>query len=117
MLAGLVEVLGPDYRPQGLDGMVTLETSTSDLIDRLIGQLGSMADTGARDGLARLVDDTRLEHWRGRQVRARQCQRSVHRDASYIHPDVERAQRTRDDLTPEIVVNITRPVSILAEGG
>ena len=67
--------------------------------------------------MARLVDDPRLERWRDRLVRARESQRVVHRDVSYVHPDVEQAQRTLDAPAPVIVVDVTRPVSGRTEGG
>ena len=98
--ATLVEVLGRSFGPCDLDGFMTLEISTSELIGNLISQLRSMPDIEARDGLARLVAEPRLERWRDHLTRTMEHQRVVYRDATYQHPDIEQVQKTLDNRAP-----------------
>ena len=96
----LVELLGRSYRPKDLDGFVTLEIGTSDLIGSLIRQLSAAPDPDAHQGLAKLVIDPRLERWRYQLTWAQEKQRIVYRDASYRHPDISQAQRTLSNQAP-----------------
>ena len=100
-LAELIEVLGRwCATPQYASGFVTLEMEMSDLISRLIGQLGSEPGDEAKQTLARLVKDPELEGWRPYLERALEEQRVIHRDASYDHPDIEQVQNTLSDGPP-----------------
>ena len=96
----LIDLLGRSNGPRALDGLVTLEISTSELIGHLIDQLSSMVDVEARQGLARLVDDPGLVRWRDRLTRAQEFQRVVYSDAAYSHPDIEEVQRTLGNRAP-----------------
>jgi hypothetical protein len=96
----LVELLGRSFGPCDLGGWVTVEISTSELIDQLISRLSSLADAEARQGLAMLVDDPGLARWRGRLIRAQELQRVVYSDASYRHPDIEQVQDTLASRAP-----------------
>ena len=100
LLANLVEMLGRSYGPQDLDGQVTVEKSTSDLIRGLIGQLGSATDSEAHQGLAKLVADPQLRRWRAQLTWAQEKQRIVYRDASYRHPDIRQTQRALGNRAP-----------------
>ena len=100
LLVNLVEMLGRSYGPQDLDGQVTVEKSTSELIDGLIGQLSSASDSEAHQGLERLVGDPQLGRWRNRLSRALERQRIVYRDASYGHPTIPQAQSALDNRAP-----------------
>ena len=100
-LAELIEVLGRwCATPQYASGFVTLEMEMSDLISRLIGQLGSEPGDEAKQTLARLVKDPELEGWGPYLERALEEQRVIHRDASYDHPDIEQVQYTLGDGPP-----------------
>lgn len=96
----LVELLGRSFGPCDLDGLVTLEISTSELVGHLISQLQSMPDVEAHEGLDRLVDDPGLVRWRERLTRAQESQSVVYSDASYRHPDIEQAQETLANRAP-----------------
>ena len=96
----LVELLGRSFGPCDIDGLVTLEISTSELIGYLISQLRSMSDVEAYEGLARLVDDPGLARWRDRLTWAQELQRVVYSNASYRHPDIEQVQKTLANRAP-----------------
>ena len=96
----LVELLGRSFGPCDIDGLVTLEISTSELIGYLISQLRSMSDVEAYEGLARLVDDPGLARWKDRLTWAQELQRVVYSDASYRHPDIEQVQKTLANRAP-----------------
>ena len=100
LLTDLVEMLGRSFGPRELDGLVTLEIGTSELIEGLILQLSSASDTEAHEGLAGLVDDPQLGRWRERLSHALERQRIVYRDASYSHPSVPQAQSALDNRAP-----------------
>ena len=100
-LGVLIEILGRwCAAPQYASGFVTLEMEMSDLISRLIAQLGSEPGDEAKQTLARLVEDPELEGWRPHLERALEEQRVIQRDASYDHPDIEQVQDTLNDGTP-----------------
>lgn len=100
MLANLVRILAPSYRPRVPEGLVTLEIGTSELISDIIRQLGSMEDAETHRELADLVEDPRLAPWRDQLLWAQETQRAVYRDASYNHPGVEEVQRTLTNQEP-----------------
>lgn len=100
-LGELIEILGRwCAAPQYASGRVTLEMEMSDLISRLIGQLGSEPGNEAKQTLARLVEDPELDGWRPHIERALEEQRVIHRDASYDHPDIDQVQATLCDGPP-----------------
>ena len=96
----LVELLGRSFGPCALDGLVTLEISTSELIGQLISQLRSMPDVQAHEGLDRLVDDPGMVRWRERLTWAQELQRVVYSDASYSHPAIEQVLDTLNNRAP-----------------
>ena len=100
LLVNLVEMLGRSYGPQDLDGQVTVEKSTSDLIGGLISQLSAAADSEARHGLARLVADPQLRRWNNQLTWAQEKQRIVYRDVSYSHPNIRQTQRALGNRAP-----------------
>lgn len=100
LLVNLVELLGRSYRPKDLDGFVTLEIGTSELIGSLIRQLSAAPGRDAHQGLAKLVIDPRLQNWHYQLTWAQEKQRIVYRDASYRHPDISQAQRTLSNQAP-----------------
>ena len=100
-LREMIEILGRwCAAPQYASGFVTLEMEMSELISRLIGQLGSEPGDEAQQALARLVEDPELEGWHAHLTWAQQGQRVVHRDASYSHPDIDQVQDTLNDGPP-----------------
>ena len=100
-LGELIEILGRwCAAPQYASGFVTLEMEMSDLISRLVAQLGSEPGNEAKQTLARLVEDPDLDGWRPHLERALEEQRVIQRDASYDHPDMERVQDTLSDGPP-----------------
>ena len=84
---------------------------TSELIQQLIGQLGSTASDEAKQVLESLIEDPQLAGWHGYLVVARERQRVIHRDASYRHPDVEEVQATLRDLVPANAADLAAMVS------
>ena len=100
-LREMIEILGRwCAAPQYANGFVTLEMEMSELISRLIAQLGSEPGDDAQQALARLVEDPKLEGWHAHLTWAQQGQRVVHRDASYSHPDIDKIQDTLNDGPP-----------------
>ena len=100
-LGELVEVLGTWCSvPEERSGYVTLEMETADLIGRLIGQLSSQPGEDAREVLASLVENPRLEGWRQSLDWAQQEQRVVRREASYRIPTIEQVQHTLSGGSP-----------------
>ena len=98
-LKEMIEILGswcaPAIYPTG--GFVqTLEMDASELIQQLVGQLGSAVGDEAEQALESLVEDPQLAGWHDLLARARERQRVVQRDASYRHPSVEEVQCTLD---------------------
>ena len=100
LLASLVRMLGPSYRPRIPQGLVTVEIGTSELIGAIIRQLGSTEGERTHKELANLVDDPELVAWRGQLTWARETQRVVRREASFRHPGVEETQRTLRNREP-----------------
>ena len=100
-LSEMIDILGRWCGgPQYASGRVTLEMEMSDLISRLIGQLGSEPGDEAQRALARLVQDPALEGWHPHLTWAQQGQRVIHRDASYSHPSIDQVQDTLNDGLP-----------------
>ena len=100
-LRELIEILGRwCSAPQYASGSVTLEMEMSDLISRLIGQLGSEPGDEAQRALADLAQHSELEGWHPHLKWALEEQRVIHRDASYSHPSIEQVQDTLTDGPP-----------------
>ena len=100
-LRRLIEILGrwcgaPQYR----SGFVTLEMAMSDLIARLIGQLGSEPDDKAQQTLTDLLENPALHGWHPHLRHALEEHSVIHRDASYSHPSIEQVQDTLKDGPP-----------------
>lgn len=100
-LRELIEILGRWYTaPQYGSGFVTLEMEMSDLIARLIGQLGSGPDDKALRALTDLLEDPALDGWHPHLNHALEEHRVIHRDASYSHPSIGQVQNTLNDGPP-----------------
>ena len=100
-LRELIEILGRwCAAPQYPSGFVTLEMEMTDLISRLIGQLGSEPGDAAKQALEDLVQHLDLEGWHPHLIWAQQGQRVVHRDASYSYPGIEQVQGMLNDGPP-----------------
>ena len=100
-LRQLIEILGhwcgsPQYR----SGFVTLEMAMSDLIARLIGQLGSEPDDMVQQALTDLLENPALDGWHPHLRHALEEHRVIHRDASYSPPSIEQVQDTLNDGPP-----------------
>ncbi len=100
-LRELIEILGRWYpAPQYGSGFVTLEMEMSDLIARLIGQLGSQPSNEVQQALTDLLKDPALDGWHPHLTQALEDQRIIHRDASYSHPSIGQVQDTLNDGPP-----------------
>jgi hypothetical protein len=100
-LRELIEILGRWYpTPQYGSGFVTLEMEMSDLIARLIGQLGSQPSDEVHQALTNLLDDPTLDGWHPHLTQALEDHRVIHRDASYSHPSIGQVQDTLNDGPP-----------------
>ena len=100
-LRGLIEILGRwCTTPQYGSGFVTLEMEMSDLVARLIGQLGSEPGDRVRQALTDLLEDPALDGWHPHLRQALADHRVIHRDASYSHPSIKQAQDTLNDGPP-----------------
>ena len=102
-LKEMIEILGrwcdPAIYPTG-GYTYTLEMDTSELIQQLIGQLGSAVGDQAEQALESLIEDPQLTAWQSHLTATRERQRVAHRDASYRHPSVEEVQSTLDNKAP-----------------
>ena len=100
-LRELIEMLGRwCTAPQYGSGFVTLEMEMSDLIGKLIGQLGSEPGDKVQQALTDLLEDPALDGWHPHLRQALEEHRVIHRDASYSHPSVEEVQDTLNDGPP-----------------
>lgn len=97
MLTALVGLLGRSYRPLA-EGIDDSDIGSSFLISGWIAALGARPEAG--QGLARLIEDDRLEKWHRHLRAAREAQRVVAADASYRHPTPDQVQRTLDNRQP-----------------
>lgn len=79
---------------------------TSDRVAGIIEELGSIAGDEAEQALAALVQDRRLEIWRGHLKRAQRRQRVVSRDATYCHPGIEQIQDALNGCEPANIVDL-----------
>ena len=100
-LRELIEILGRwCTAPQYGSGFVTLEMEMSDLIGKLIGQLGSEPGDKVQQALTDLLEDPALDGWHPYLDQALEEHRVIHRDASYSHPSIEQVQDTLNDGPP-----------------
>ena len=100
-LSEMIEILGRwCSAPQYASGFVTLEMDMSDLISKLIGQLGSEPGDEAQQALAGLAQQPELEGWHPHLKWAQEEQSVIHRDASYSHPAIDQVQDTLNDGSP-----------------
>ena len=100
-LTALIKILGrwcsaPLFR----SGTHTLEMRTSELIVRMITQLGAMTNHEARRALERVIAESDLAGWRDQLVSAYERQAVAHRDASFRYPGVSEVEHTLRDEAP-----------------
>ncbi len=103
-ISPLIKVLGSYYPPASWVGdktfsVVTLAMETSDVIARMIRQLGS-SPVPCAALLTELTENPELKEWRECLVRAQEEQRRLHRDAVYRHPSVEEVVNTLSNGAP-----------------
>ena len=111
-LKEMIEMLGSWCdSPLHPDGYYTLKTYTSELVQILIGQLGSGAGDEARQALAGLVAEPHLRGWHDHLMVAQERQRVIHSDASYRHPSVEEVQATLRGQAPANAADLAALVS------
>ena len=107
-LKELIEILGRWYAAPQYDSgaftleavIVTLEMEMSDLVARLIDQLGSEPGDKVQQALTDLLEDPALDGWHPHLRQALEEHRVIHRDASYSHPSIEQVQGTLNDGPP-----------------
>ena len=107
-LRELIEILGRWYTATQYDSgaftleavVVTLEMEMSDLVARLIGQLGSEPGDEVQQALTDLLEDPTLDGWHPYLNHALEEHRVIHRDASYSHASIEHVQDTLNDGPP-----------------
>lgn len=100
-LTTLIELLGCGFPPaEPADGFVTLEMTASDTLERLVQQLASLPGEDVSTAFGGLLADPRLVKWHDRLARARDAQRSLHRDASYRHPTIGELNRSLANEAP-----------------
>ena len=100
VLRDAIEILGPSFGPTEWGGWITLEMETSELITRLITQLGTLAGDDADRAFRDLIHNPRLARWRDRLTEAHERHRVINRDASYLHPGIAEVQRTLSREAP-----------------
>ena len=98
----LVPIVGTQFGPDMLirDGWIPLEEHAAELVESLIYQLGGSPESAASETLDALIADPALANWQRRLAQARDEQRVVVRDASYLHPDPETICLTLNGSTP-----------------
>ncbi len=98
----LIRRIGGFFAPYELDGGGTWspEMNASELVFRLISQLGSRAESEATYLLEALSADGDLHRWHAALQRAQFEQRAVRREASFRHPDIHQVNATLNQLEP-----------------
>ncbi|MCY4176728.1 MAG: hypothetical protein OXD37_10460 [Acidimicrobiaceae bacterium] len=100
-LSRLIEILGRWCgSPQYHNGFVTLEMAMSELIARLISQLGSGPGDKVRQALTSLLNNPELDGWHPHLKQALEEHLVIHRDGSYSHPSIEQVHDTLKDGPP-----------------
>ena len=94
VLRDAIEMLGRSFGPTEWGGRITLEMEMSELVARLIAQLGTVAGDDTSQAFRDLIANPLLERWRDRLTEARERHRVINRDASYRHPGIVEVQRT-----------------------
>ena len=113
-LKEMIEILGSWCAPAiyPTEGYVyTLEMHTSELIQQLIGQLGSAVGDQAEQALESLIENPQLTAWQSHLTYTRERQRVVHRDASYRHPSVAEVQSTLANKAPASAADLAALLS------
>ena len=90
-LQTMLSIIGRHFQPREWSGeAVTIGPSEtmSDLVERLINDLGGYATEEAGAALDALIADERLRAWHSRLEYARNRQQRIHRDASYAPMNV-----------------------------
>ena len=87
----LIRIVGTQFGPNLLirDGWTPPEERAAELVESLIYRLGGSPESAASETLNALIADPALADWQRRLAQARDEQRVVVRDASYLHPDPE----------------------------
>lgn len=110
--------VGPDQESEA-SGWVTAAMRSSYLVRNLIQHLAERPSEAASDALEALLSDTTLAKWHNVLSRAQNAQRSIRRDASYVHPDILQICRTFDGLDPanaaDLAALVTDKLCELAE--
>ncbi len=98
----LIRIVGTPFGPELLvrDGWIPPEEHAAELVESLIYQLGGSPESAASETLDALIADPALANWQRRLAQARDEQRVVVRDASYLHPDPETICLTLNGSTP-----------------
>lgn len=98
----LVRRVGQFFAPYELEerGTYPPEMNFSQLVYRLISQLGSRAESESTDVLATLFADSGLQRWHAALQRAQFEQRAVRREASFRHPDIRQVNATLNKRSP-----------------
>ncbi len=98
----LVRRVGQFFAPYELEerGTYPPEMNFSQLVYRLISQLGSRAESESTDVLATLSADSGLQRWHAALQRAQFEQRAVRREASFRHPGIDRVNAILNNLSP-----------------
>ncbi len=104
----LIESLGNTYRPYGWPddgsrtGTVTTGSSihTALIVDGLIDRLSSEPSRDAAAALERLSAEAALRPWQLKLRESANRQREACREADFLHPTVEQALATLDNLRP-----------------
>lgn len=100
-LRTLIGLMGCRFPPaEPANGIVTLEMTASDTLERLVQQLGSLPGEDVSTAFDGLLAEPRLLHWHDRLARARDAQWALHRDASYRHPTLGQLNRSLANGAP-----------------
>ena len=102
VLEALIALMGRSFAPDESTGAgtVTVAMTAAGHIRHLIQQLASLPGDDALQALDSLVSDPALAHWHDHLERARDDQRIVHRDAAYLHPDLDHFHSSLKDGEP-----------------
>ena len=98
----LIEIMGNSYgpvEPAGFD-------FRSSLIDEFINRLAILPSSDAAQALESLSDDDTLRSWKPYLVRAMDRQKTVRREAGFLHSDVEQVLRTLENNRPANVADL-----------
>ena len=93
---------GPDHQQDdgSRSGYVKYKMEASKLVHTLIQNLATSPTKNTSDVLDSLCSDTALSRWHSALSQARDNQRVISSDASYLHPTIEQVCQTLNDGTP-----------------